>query len=81
MSHRNTISNHQRGKNSLKQINHIFCCSCWEVGKTKKYHTIGTDPNSNRKIVERGKIDTLNTNTGPFTLLAYYMHFNKKWRS
>jgi len=24
--------------------------------KSKKYHTVGTAPNSNRKIVKRGKI-------------------------
>ena len=29
--------------------------------KSKKYHTVGTFPKSNRKIVERGKIDTTNT--------------------
>ena len=28
--------------------------------KNKKYHTVGTIPKYNRKIVERGKIDTLN---------------------
>jgi hypothetical protein len=27
----------------------------------KKYHTVGTDPKSNRKIAERGKINTPNT--------------------
>jgi len=26
--------------------------------ENKKYHTVGTVPKSNRKIVERGKIDT-----------------------
>ena len=31
--------------------------------KKKKYHTVGTVPISNRKIVEKGKIDTFNTNT------------------
>jgi len=29
--------------------------------KNKKYHTVGTIPKSNIKIVERGKIDTPNT--------------------
>ena len=29
--------------------------------KNKKYHTVGTFPKSNRKILEMGKIDTLNT--------------------
>jgi hypothetical protein len=28
--------------------------------KTKKYHAVGTVPKHSRKIVERGKIDTLN---------------------
>jgi hypothetical protein len=32
------------------------------------------------KIVERGKIYTLNTNTWPLTFLAWYRYFNKKWR-
>jgi len=35
--------------------------------KKKKYHTVGTIPKSNRKIVERGKIDTL---TLIYTFLA-----------
>jgi hypothetical protein len=26
--------------------------------KTKNYYTVGTFPKSNRKIIERGKIDT-----------------------
>jgi hypothetical protein len=29
--------------------------------KNKKYHTVGTVPKYNIKIVERGKIDTFNT--------------------
>jgi len=29
--------------------------------KNKKYHTVGTIPKSNIKFVERGKIDTPNT--------------------
>ena len=28
--------------------------------KNKKYHTVGTIPKSNIKIIERGKIDTTN---------------------
>jgi hypothetical protein len=31
--------------------------------KNKKYYTVRSIPKSNRKIVERGKIDTLSTNT------------------
>jgi len=31
--------------------------------KSKKYHTVGIVPKSNRKIVERGKIDTPDTKT------------------
>ena len=38
-----------------KQISHY-----WN-GSKNKYHTFGTVPKSNRKIVERGKIDTPNT--------------------
>jgi len=29
--------------------------------KNKKYHTVGTVPNFYRAIIERGKIETLNT--------------------
>jgi hypothetical protein len=29
--------------------------------KTKQNHTVGTIPKSNIKMVERGKIDTINT--------------------
>jgi len=29
--------------------------------KKKKYHTVGTIPKSDRKIVERGKMDTPST--------------------
>ena len=41
--------------------------------KNKKYHTVGTGPKSNRKIVENGKIDTLNTQfvfTNKYTLYS-----------
>ena len=37
---------------------HIFVCHECIKRKTKKYHTLGIVPKSNRKIVERGKIDT-----------------------
>jgi hypothetical protein len=29
--------------------------------KNKKYHTVGTVPKSNKKIVERGKLDSHST--------------------
>jgi hypothetical protein len=32
--------------------------------KTEKFHSVGTVPKSNRKIVERGKIDTPKTYAG-----------------
>jgi hypothetical protein len=38
--------------------------------KNKKYHTVGTIPKYNRKIVERGKIDTLNTHKK--TIIEFY---------
>ena len=43
-----------------------FCISmtssiCHSKIKNKKYHAVGTFPKSNRKTVERGKIDTPNT--------------------
>ncbi len=37
----------------------------------ENYHTFGTVLKSKRKIVERGKIDTSNTNT--YTFLAWYI--------
>jgi len=43
--------------------------------KNNTYHTVGTFPKSNRKIVERGK-----TKTWTITFLAWYRHFNKIWR-
>ena len=46
----------------------------------QKYDTVGAHPKSNRKIVEKGKILTPNTNTSPLTFLAWYRHFNKKWQ-
>ena len=46
--------------------------------KSNKYHTDRTGKKSNRKSVERGKINTPNTNTGPLTFMASYMHFNQK---
>jgi len=40
---------------------HIFMCHECIKRKTKKYHTLGIVPKSNRKIVERDKIDTPHT--------------------
>ena len=37
--------------------------------KNKKYHAVGTIPNSDIKIVERGKIDTPNTQMSKNRLL------------
>ena len=39
-----------------------------------------TVPKSNIKIVERGKMVTPNTQMHDYSL-AWYMHFNRKWRS
>ena len=44
----------------------------------RKYHTVGTVIKLNRQVVERDKIDILNTNTWPFILLASIRDFNKK---
>ena len=47
--------------------------------KNKKYRTVGTDPKSNTQIIERGKIDTTNTQIRDCSIFfAWYMHFNKK---
>ena len=44
--------------------------------KDKKYHTVGTVPKSNRKIVEKGKIDTPSLQDR--LLMAWYKrHCNK----
>jgi protein-arginine kinase activator protein McsA len=42
-------------KNKQQQLHSLFI-----KVKTKKYHTVGTVPKHSKKIVERGKIDTLN---------------------
>jgi hypothetical protein len=42
--------------------------------KNIKYHTVGTIPKANIKIVERGKINTPNTQIHD---LAWYSHFNQ----
>ena len=39
---------------------HKYAC-LWNKLKNNKYHTVGTVPKYERKIVERGKIDTSNT--------------------
>jgi hypothetical protein len=36
--------------------------------KTKKYHNVGTFPKSNRKIVERSKINSPNTQIDDLSL-------------
>jgi hypothetical protein len=38
------------------------------VGTVLKYHTVGTVPNHNRKIVERCKMDTPETNISTLQL-------------
>jgi len=49
-------------------------------GKNQKYHAVGTAPKYNRKIVERGKIDTPNTQIHDHSLQfqAWYMYFSKR---
>ena len=44
-------------------------------GKNQKYQAVGTAPKYNRKIVERGKIDTSNTQIHDRSLkfLAWYL--------
>ena len=49
--------------------------------KNKKYRQNNSKKKQNNmKMEEIGKIDTPNTNTGPFILLVWYRHVNKKWR-
>jgi len=46
-----------------------------------KYHTVGTVLKSNRKIVERCKNDITITKTRSLIFMAWYRHFNKRWRN
>jgi len=47
----------------------------------KKYHAVGTVLKSNRKVVERVKIDTSNTQIHDCSLFpTWYRHFNQKWQ-
>jgi hypothetical protein len=48
--------------------------------KNNKYHAVETVPKSNRKIVERGKIDNSNTQIHTFTFLVWNKHFSKTWQ-
>ena len=49
--------------------------------KKQKYHPVGSQ--NSIKIVERGKLDTPKTqmHNYPLIFVAWYRHFNKKWRS
>lgn len=51
---------------------------CFTVGIIK-WKTPSEQFQKNR-IVERVKIETLNTNTWPLTILSWDRHFNKEWR-
>jgi hypothetical protein len=42
----------------------------------KRYHTVGTIPKSNLKVVERGTIDSHKAYALPLTFLSWYRHFN-----
>jgi hypothetical protein len=44
--------------------------------KEKKKYSVGTNPKSNNKVIERGQLDTHKT----LIFLAWYRYFNKKWR-
>ena len=68
-------------------FNSVTCTLCvfnktydwWNEGE--KNYTIGTVPKSNRKVVGRSKIATPSTHIHERSLLlAWYRHFNKKWR-
>ena len=82
---------HNRGRDQLrkKRGGPEFECLCVNLGilklhclsnvdnkmKNKKYHTVGRIPKTSSKMVERGKIDTLNTQTHDRSL-PWYRHFN-----
>jgi len=46
--------------------------------KNKKYHTVETVLTSNRKIVERDKIDAPNTQNQEWTIQRYWQHWVHK---
>jgi hypothetical protein len=48
--------------------------------KTNKYHIAGTFPNSNRKILEKGRIDTSNTQMYGRSLSWLDICPEKEWR-
>ena len=48
--------------------------------KPTKYHTVITAPNSNMKIAERGKVNSITyIYMTAHTFIAWYRHFNKNW--
>ena len=47
--------------------------------KNEKYHTVGTIPKSNIKILERGKIDTPNTQIQDRSLSWFGTGTSIKW--
>ena len=49
----------QNSKYRINILNIFYVMSYLIKFKTKKYHTVGTVPISNRKIVERDKSDNL----------------------
>jgi hypothetical protein len=50
---------------------------CWNKMENRKFHTVVKIPNSNRKIVEKRAQAQIHD---MLTFLAWYRHFNKKWR-
>jgi len=40
----------------------------WGINEKQKYHTLGTVPIANRKVVERTKTDTQNTHVHDLSL-------------
>jgi hypothetical protein len=64
-----------------KQLLELSYRTSYKIFKKQKYHTVGTIPKSERKIVERDKIDSPNTQIHECSLswLATGTSMKKKW--
>ena len=61
------IDSYKSNYHTITSLHDPLHCHCHtdiklaQIKLKKKYHTVGTVPKSNIKIIERGKIDTPNT--------------------
>jgi hypothetical protein len=60
----------------------VLCGTLYVIKTTQledeknRYHTVGTIPKSNLKVVERGTIDSHKAYALPLTFLSWYRDFN-----